>query len=334
MANLGNFPDGAMANTAVNVKGVTSGSSSPNHTNTLVASPYFGAKAIFKDRHVSASTLNRCANSLAQAQTEADQVRLLSFIVEACQQKHPDYLPVVAHSSLVKLFVDVASGAYPIKTRQTEVHDAKSGSGRSQLYAKQVLVYFVPPRLLSNHRARLSKSLGGRSVLSRLDLLLIGKAGLLLDEEISAMIRRGKTESGCDVLLEGLRDSLDGAVGLDRVVRKFQTASPRRKAELGHVLGVIGGEKALAALAAGARDPATFNRADGATVYLCTKAIDALRLQFPGHSALYVSSPPTDSELDKAEAFCKKSFGIVYTRPRPKTINRIINFKDAIRNQE
>jgi len=94
--------------------------------------------------------------------------------------------------------------------------------------------------------------------------------------------------------------------------------SGEEKARAAKVLGLIGTETALKALASALRSDLTIDRPD---LYFKRSVrvdiLEALSYNFPGEPALYESQINDDSGYERAERFCETRLGVSWKQPRP-----------------
>ena len=96
-----------------------------------------------------------------------------------------------------------------------------------------------------------------------------------------------------------------------------ETADPREKARLAKVLGWIGTDPALRALADALRTDLVIEMPRVSRRSVRLDVLAALSYNFPDQQVLYESQLLDESGYEQAEEFCVKWFGTKWDRPRP-----------------
>lgn len=109
----------------------------------------------------------------------------------------------------------------------------------------------------------------------------------------------------------------DAAIGKE-FIDAFRSASdPKEKARLAKVLGWIGTDDALRALAEAMRTDLVIEMPRVSRRSVRLDVLAALSYNFPDQQVLYESQLFDESGYEQAEAFCEQRFGTKWDKPRP-----------------
>ena len=152
------------------------------------------------------------------------------------------------------------------------------------------------------------------------------------DSKLLLLIAKGKFASARPVLEELLRlgewaederawvaaAALGDTAAERRFVEPFlETADPAEKARLARLLGYIGTERALSALAGQMRTDLIYAVEGGPARSVRVDIMQALRHNFPEETALYDRALLDPDVYDRVERFCEERLGIAWQTPRP-----------------
>lgn len=112
------------------------------------------------------------------------------------------------------------------------------------------------------------------------------------------------------------------ALGDEGIEKEFidsfrEAEDPKEKARLAKVLGWIGTDAALRALAGAMRTDLVIEMPRVSRRSVRLDVLAALSYNFPDQEVLYESQLFDDSGYEQAEAFCEQRFGTKWDRPRP-----------------
>jgi hypothetical protein len=108
---------------------------------------------------------------------------------------------------------------------------------------------------------------------------------------------------------------------LERLAAAEAAGNGDQFAETIHTLGMVGTRRSLAAVALRLRTPLTIAMPNAERTGRID-VLDALRYNYPDHPELYSNNMLEQNSYAAPEVFCSKTFGTVYSGPRPPIVDR------------
>jgi len=108
---------------------------------------------------------------------------------------------------------------------------------------------------------------------------------------------------------------------LERLAAAESAGNGEQSAENIHTLGMVGTRRSLAAVALRLRTPITVSMPNAKRTGRID-VLDALRYNYPDHPELYSNNIVDQDSFAAPEEFCSKTFGTIYSGPRPPIVDR------------
>ncbi|OGS19038.1 MAG: hypothetical protein A2219_08235 [Elusimicrobia bacterium RIFOXYA2_FULL_50_26] len=126
-----------------------------------------------------------------------------------------------------------------------------------------------------------------------------------------------------------------GDKGIEKeFIASFQeTKDPKDKASLAKILGWVGTDAALRALADALRTDLVIEMPHVSRRSVRLDVLAALCYNFPDQQALYERQLQDDSGYERAEAFCVQRFGTKWDQPRPPFL-KVMGFPNSVPNMQ
>lgn len=254
-------------------------------------------RVFLKDGKLSPEAAKVFAAALGKA-PEEERERLVQGLAEVGRLGDP------LHQPGVRLLRD--AGAIAVL-----VEEGLKRAGTARDAALDALLEGVPPEILKPHGAALAADLKARP----------GTTALLVAAKAKAAAARPVVQAlaSREEAAEIARAALGDAAVEQRFIREFLEArEPERKAALAKTLGYVGTPAALKVLAGEMRTELAVEMPMISRRSVRVDIVAALSFAFPDKTFLWDNAVKNDEGYARIEAFCEQTFGVRWTKPRPR----------------